>query len=113
VLCDGYAFCEYCVPNEADCCVVATVPMCLPVVAAHLTRHGRLVGLGCVGAECNGCPRYFLSAWMRTGVAGIRSAVGSEYDSHEAYAVVGYLRVGSRMLRVRSAGSYEQTVTWL
>jgi len=54
VLCDGRAFCVDCVQSEADCCVVATVLMCLPVAHVRPARFERLVGPGCVGAECTG-----------------------------------------------------------
>ena len=58
-LCGGRAFCVYCVHNEAECCVVATMPMCVPVVQDRPTRFGRLLGSKCVGAECTRCQQYF------------------------------------------------------
>jgi len=105
VLCTGRAFCVDCVRTKADFCVVATVLICLPVAQDRLARSERLVGSICVGAECTGGQQYFWSAWMRSGVSGIRSVLWTKYDSEEAFAVVGCLSLGSRMLRSWSAGS--------
>jgi hypothetical protein len=58
-LCVGRAFRVYCVRNEADYCVVASVLMCLPVAQVRIARSGRLAGFGCVGAECTKCLHYF------------------------------------------------------
>ena len=103
MLCNGRAFCVYCVRIEADCCVVATVMMCLPVAQIRPSRSERLAGSRCVGAECTGRQQYFRSVWMRSGVSGIRSALWSECDTEEAFAVVGCLSSGSRMMCVWSA----------
>ena len=105
VLCIGRAFCVDYVRNEADCCVVATVLMCLPVAQVREARSERLVGSRCAGAERTGCQLYVGSAWMRSGVRGIRSALWAECGSAEAFAVVGCLSLGSRRLRAWSAGS--------
>ena len=72
VMCTGRAFCVDCVRNEADCCVVATVLMCPPVAQVRLARSERHTRSG---AECTACQQYFWSAWMRSGVSGIRSAL--------------------------------------
>jgi hypothetical protein len=77
VLCNGRAFCVYCVRREADYFFVATVLVCLPVAQNRPTRFERLVGSRCVGAEFTSCQQYFWSAWMRSGVSGTRSAVWS------------------------------------
>ena len=105
VLCIGRTFCVDCVRSEVDCCVVATVLMCMPVAQVCPARSERLVGSGFVGAECIGCQEYFLSDWKHSGVIGIRSALLAECDSEEAFAVVGCLSLGSRRLRDWSAGS--------
>ena len=104
VLCIGRAFCVDCVRSEVDCCVVVTVLMCLPVAQVRLTRYERLVGSRCAGAECTGYHHYFWSAWMRSGVSGIRSALWAEWGYEEAFAVVGCLSLGSRRLRAWSVG---------
>ena len=59
VLCTGRAFCVYCVRDGADCCVVATVLMCLPVAHVRLARSERFAGSRCVGAECISYQQYF------------------------------------------------------
>ena len=55
MLCIGRAFRVDCVRGEADCCVVATVLMCLSVAKVRRARYERLDGSRCVGAECIGC----------------------------------------------------------
>ena len=54
VLCTGRAFCVDCVRSEANCCVVTTVLMCLPVAQIRPARFERQVGFGYVGANCIG-----------------------------------------------------------
>ena len=113
VLCTSRAFCEDCVRSEADCCVVATLLMCLPVAQVRPSRYERLAMSGRVGAECTSGHQYFWSAWMQSGVSGSRSSLWAESDSEEAFAVVGCLSLGSCRLRAWSAGSLEQAVAWL
>jgi hypothetical protein len=75
VLCNGRTFCVDYVRSEANCCVVAIVLMRLPVAHVRLERSERLDGSRCVAAECTGCQQYLWSAWMRSGVSEIRSAL--------------------------------------
>ncbi len=59
LFCIGRAFSVDCVRSEADCRVMATVLMCLPVALVHPARFERLDGFGYVGAECTGGQQYF------------------------------------------------------
>ena len=105
MLCIDRAFCVDCVRIEADCCVVAIVLMCMPIAQVCPTRFENLAGSRCVGEECSGCQQYFWSAWMRSGVSGIRSALWAECDYEDAFTAVGCLSLGYRRLRAWSAGS--------